>query len=72
MARAKAHGVYKGTAHKLSAAQLELAKEKIAQGVPKAKVARDLGVGRSTLYRYLKISLNVRDREPTGQQGDMR
>lgn len=55
---AKARGAYKGGKPKLTAAQIAEARELIATGVPKAKVARDLGVERTTLYRHLKASVS--------------
>jgi DNA invertase Pin-like site-specific DNA recombinase len=53
IALAKERGVYKGRAKALSPEQVAGARESIAQGVPKAKVARDLGVSRQTLYTAL-------------------
>lgn len=54
IAIAKANGVYKGGRKpSLTAEQVAAARERIATGVPKAVVARDLGVGRSTLHNYL-------------------
>ena len=55
IALAKANGVYKGRARALSAEQVAQARESIAQGIPKAKVARDLGVSRQTLYSALSV-----------------
>ena len=52
IALARARGVY-DRAPKLSADQLELARQRIADGVPKAKIARDLHVSRQTLYTAL-------------------
>lgn len=49
---AKRNGIY-NRAPKLSPEQVRLAQERIAQDVPKAKVARDLGVSRQTLYAAL-------------------
>lgn len=54
IARAKARGVYKGRAKALSDEQLAQASEWVDAGVPKAEVARRLGIGRTTLYNYLK------------------
>lgn len=54
---AKAAGKYKGRARKLTPEQLRQAQEKIDEGISKARIARDLGVGRSTLYRALERSL---------------
>lgn len=50
---AKAAGKYKGRAVKLSPAQVSEARERVDAGVPKSKVARELRVSRSTLYRAL-------------------
>ncbi len=55
IAIAKRNGVY-DRVPKLSPEQIQLARERIAQGVPKAKVARDLGVSRQTLYAALNGS----------------
>ena len=49
---AKAAGKYdKGV--KLTAEQIEEARRRVASGVPKAAVARELGVSRQTLYTAL-------------------
>lgn len=53
IARAKARGVYRGRAKVLTAGEVARARDLVARGVPKARVARQLGIGRSTLYRYL-------------------
>lgn len=53
IAKAKAAGKYKGRAKALSSEQVFDARSRIASQVPKAVVARDLGVSRSTLYRAL-------------------
>lgn len=52
IALAKAKGTYE-RAPKLSNAQVGEARDRIAAGVPKAKVARELGVSRQTLYSAL-------------------
>jgi DNA invertase Pin-like site-specific DNA recombinase len=54
IARAKVRGVYKGRAKALTDEQLAQAREWVIAGVPKAEVARRLGIGRTTLYSYLK------------------
>lgn len=51
--RAKAKGVYKGRSKTLTVEQAEEIRALVAQGAPKAKVAREFGVSRATLYRYL-------------------
>ena len=50
---AKARGVYRGR-KPVDNERLEEAKRRIAAGVPKTKVAKDLKIGRTTLYKYLK------------------
>ena len=50
---AQAAGKYKGRAQKLTPEQLIEAVRLIESGVPKAKVARDLVIDRTTLYRAL-------------------
>lgn len=57
IAIAKAKGVYKGRKPALTAEQVEAARQRIADGVPKAKVARDLGVSRQTLYSALAVEV---------------
>lgn len=53
IAAAKKRGAYTGRARALSDADVERARARVAAGVPKAAVARDLGVHRSTLHRAL-------------------
>ena len=55
IARAKQRGVYKGRAKALTAEQVEQAKRWIDEGIPKTKVAKRLGIGRTTLYEYIKV-----------------
>ena len=55
IAIAKRKGVY-DRAPKLTAEQIEGARQRIAADVPKAKVARDFGVSRRTLYTALGTS----------------
>lgn len=50
---AKAKGVYRGRARKLSPDQAATARQLVNGGVPKAKVARDLGCSRRVLYELL-------------------
>lgn len=59
IAVAKANGVYKGRKPSLTAEQVEQARESIASGIAKAKVARDLGVSRQTLYTALSATQPV-------------
>lgn len=53
IAVAKANGVYKGRKRALTPEHVATARERVASGVPKAVVARDLGVSRQTLYTAL-------------------
>lgn len=53
IAIAKARGVYKGRAKALSEDQIGEARRLVCEGFSKAKVARDLGVSRQTLYTAL-------------------
>ena len=53
IAIAKAKGVYKGRKPQLSPEQVAELMLRIEQGIPKAKVARDLNISRNTLYHYL-------------------
>ena len=53
IARAKARGVYKGR-KPVPGEKIEQAKKLVSQGVPKARVARDLGISRSSLYKHLE------------------
>lgn len=49
----KERGVYKRRAKVLTAEQVQQAKKWIGEGIPKTKLAKQLGVGRTTLYSYL-------------------
>ncbi|MBO0596946.1 recombinase family protein [Nesterenkonia sp. E16_7] len=51
IAAAKARGVYLGRSPALSADDAATARRLVAEGVPKAEVARRYGINRSTLYR---------------------
>ena len=53
IAKAKARGVYKGRAKVLNEEQIVQARTWVEEGIPKAEVARRLGIGRTTLYKYL-------------------
>lgn len=55
IARAKERGAYKGRKKKeLTDQQLEDATKRIADGVPKAQIARELGVSRTVFWQRLK------------------
>lgn len=53
IARAKARGVYKGR-KPVPDEKIEKARKLISQGVPKARVARNLEISRSSLYKHLE------------------
>lgn len=53
IAIAKAAGKYRGGKPKLQPEQVIQLKSRVATGVPKAKVAREFGISRETLYSYL-------------------
>jgi len=65
---AKARGVYRGRARRLSQDQGDTARQLVAAGVPKAKVARDLGCARRLFYAHLQSKARLR----TGQNQDWR
>ena len=54
IALAKKRGVYKGR-KPISEAVIKKAQEMIAQGVPKTKVAKKVGISRNTLYNRLSL-----------------
>jgi DNA invertase Pin-like site-specific DNA recombinase len=54
IALAKKRGVYRGRKKTFSDGQVAALRARVAAGEPKAQVARDLGVSRETLYRYLQ------------------
>lgn len=56
IAIAKRDGVYKGRKKKLTSEDVTTALRRISAGDSKAQVASDLGVGRQTLYQYLKAA----------------
>jgi DNA invertase Pin-like site-specific DNA recombinase len=54
IALAKQRGAYKGRKKALSAAAVTELRARIAIGISKAKVAREFGISRQTLYQYLQ------------------
>lgn len=55
IALAKERGVYaKQRTPKLSPSEIEEARERVKQGVSKTRIAQDLGVSRTTLYKALE------------------
>lgn len=53
IAKAKDRGAYKGRKPSLTEDQAAALREQAALGVPKAKLARDFGISRETVYQYL-------------------
>jgi DNA invertase Pin-like site-specific DNA recombinase len=54
IAIAKQRGAYKGRKKSLSVEQMGMLRERVAAGEQKAKLARELGISRETLYQYLR------------------
>lgn len=54
IALARAKGVYRGGKPKLTPERILELKQRLALGIPKAKVAREFDITRETLYQYLK------------------
>jgi DNA invertase Pin-like site-specific DNA recombinase len=52
---AKQRGAYRGRKRALNPEQIGEVKRRIAAGEPKARVARDLGISRETVYQYLRL-----------------
>jgi DNA invertase Pin-like site-specific DNA recombinase len=59
IAVAKRKGIYKGRKKALDDVLVARIKERIASGERKARVARDAGISRQTLYGYLKVNTSV-------------
>ena len=51
---AKKRGAYRGPRRSLSEDQVAELRRRVASGVPKAVLARELGVSRETVYQYLR------------------
>jgi DNA invertase Pin-like site-specific DNA recombinase len=54
IALAKQRGAYKGRKKALSATAVMQLRARITAGISKAKVAREFGISRQTLYQYLQ------------------
>jgi len=54
IAQAKKRGAFKGRRKSLSQAAVAELRQQIAAGMSKAQVAREFGISRETLYKYLK------------------
>lgn len=55
IAQAKKRGIYQGRKPALNKTDIELLKQRIANGESKTVVANDMGVTRATIYKYLKV-----------------
>ena len=55
IALAKQRGVYRGRKRSLTDAEISQIKKHVAIGEKKAQVARDFGISRETLYKYLRM-----------------
>jgi DNA invertase Pin-like site-specific DNA recombinase len=65
IALAKQRGAYRGRKRSLNMEQIGEVKRRIAAGEQKARVARDMGISRETVYQYLRLSTPA-PCEPTG------
>ncbi len=54
IALAKQRGAYRGRKKSLSPAQVAELRQRVAAGEQKARLARELGISRETLYQYLR------------------
>jgi DNA invertase Pin-like site-specific DNA recombinase len=54
IALAKQRGAYRGRKKALTPQQIEEARDRLAKGETKTKVAKELGITRETLYQYLR------------------
>jgi DNA invertase Pin-like site-specific DNA recombinase len=57
IALAKKRGVFKGRKKSLSEAEVAELRQQITAGMSKARVAREFGISRETLYQYLRQPL---------------
>ncbi len=54
IALAKKRGAYKGRKKSLSETEIAQLRQRLTTGISKAKVAREAGISRETLYQYLR------------------
>ena len=54
IALARQRGAYRGRARALTAEQVLQLRQRAAEGIPKATLAREYGISRETVYRYLR------------------
>jgi DNA invertase Pin-like site-specific DNA recombinase len=65
IALAKQRGAYRGRKRSLNAEQIGEIQRRVAAGEQKARVARDMGISRETVYQYLRLSAPG-PHDPTG------
>jgi DNA invertase Pin-like site-specific DNA recombinase len=53
IAKAKAAGKYKGRSKSLTNEQVKQLREDANLGIPKTKLAKKYGIGRTSIYKYL-------------------
>lgn len=63
IAIAKAKGKYKGGTKSLTATQVEDIKQRVIAGIPRARIAKDMGISRQTLYNYVPGSKGAQGEE---------
>src|SRR4051794_37102974 len=56
IALARQRGAYRGRKPSLNPEQIVEVKRRVAAGEQKARVARDMGISRETVYQYLRLS----------------
>jgi DNA invertase Pin-like site-specific DNA recombinase len=54
IALAKKRGAFKGRKKLLSQVEVAEMRQRIARGMSKAQIAREIGISRETLYKYLR------------------
>lgn len=54
IALAKVRGAYRGRKRTLTDEQITDLRERVAVGEPKARLAREFGISRETVYQYLR------------------
>ena len=66
IALAKQRGAYRGRKRSLNVEQIGEVQRRIAAGEQKARVARDMGISRETVYQYLRLSTAAQCEPTTG------
>jgi DNA invertase Pin-like site-specific DNA recombinase len=57
IALARQRGAYRGRARALNAEPVVQVRQRTAEGIPKATLAREYGISRETVYQYLRARL---------------